>query len=127
MPQSVRIITTVTAAGATAGRADFTGSANRNITVWPGGVIGYSFTRYDATQTFWIDVMSNVMGSSQRIAGVSGVASTGSGVLPMWSITGTTTFNWIGIPTPVQAIMRGTSTGAGLTGVVVLTAALYSP
>jgi hypothetical protein len=120
------MIATLTAAGNTAGRANFTNAA-RNITVWPNGVLGYSFTRYDPTQTFWIDVISNVAGVSTRIAGVSGIATTGSGVMPMWSITGTTTFNWIGIPTPVQAIMAGTSTGAGLTGVAVVTCALYSP
>ena len=124
---SVRMIATVTAVGTTGGLANFSGSYNRNITCWPNGVIGYSFTRFDPAQAWSVTVYSNVMGSSQVIAGVVGVGSTAAGFMPITTIAGTTTVNFIGIPTPVQVVVKGSTAIAGLTGVVVVTAALYSP
>ena len=128
MPQKARIIGTVTATGATLSVSRFTTAEDKtHIPIWPYGVIGYSFTQYNATQTFWLDVRSNVMGSSQVISGLSGIIGLSAGIMPVRSAAGTTQFNWNGIPRPVDIVLQGTSTGAALTGSVVITCAVYSP
>jgi hypothetical protein len=128
MPQNKTIITTVTAAGATLSSTTIGSKAPVNL--WPHGIIGYSFTRYDATQTFWLNIYSTVAGVSFQIAGISGIASTASGILPPLRVNNTvgiTQFSWDSMPTPTHIYFRGTSTGAGLTGVAVVTCSLYSP
>ena len=124
---SVRMIATLAGVGVTAGRGNFAGSYNRNVVCWPAGVLGYSFTQFTGPQSFAINVYANVMGSSQVIAGVTGVITTASGFMTIAQMSGTTQWNFIGIPTPVQAILTGQSAAAGTTGVCVVTAALYSP
>lgn len=102
-----------------------------NTPVWERGYFGYSVTRV-GTQTFSIYVIRTHAGTQVPIAGLSGIGTTTSGVLPILNersigvAVGTTQNASIGIAIP-QQIVFGNSGIVGQTYSAVVTATLYTP
>lgn len=78
-------------------------------------VFGVSVTEYhDAGVSSWaVDVLSDVGGFNTIIAGVTGLGSTTSALIPISDPYGTTQHNFIGVPLPTSVNVIGSSTTAG--------------
>ena len=106
----------------------------RNSTqpVWPYGCFGISVSRFGAVN-FSCHILGDIGGVSIVIAGLTGIGSTLSQIIPILQqsaintqILGTTQQTFLGIPTP-RTIVFGNSGIVGGTYAAVVSAMLYSP
>lgn len=127
MPRNLRPTVTITGITQTTSGRTFSGMF-QNAVAYPSGIFGYSVTSYTTVNgSNWaIDLFTKVTGTTLKIAGVTGIGSTTSGIIPINLLAGTTTSNFIGIPLPDQINVIGSSTGVGSTFSVVVTGALYT-
>lgn len=95
-------------------------------------VMGVSVTRFDETdtQSWAIEVRSAIGGFNFQVAGVTGIGSTTSALMPIYTpqdTVGTTGTEWVGIPRPTTVDVVGSSTAVGTTFGCVITMHLYNP
>lgn len=122
--------TQVAVTGATSIRIDDRIYQTANCNIWDYGVFAVSVTQI-GTQNFNCYVVGDLAGVTVTIAGISGIATTTSTLMPVVShatlgvATGVTQFAIMGVPMP-RRIVFGNSATPGQTYSAVVSAMLWS-
>ena len=100
-----------------------------NDVMFVAGVMGVSVTRLDdpTTQSWAVEVRSNIGGLNQVIAGVTAIGTTTAVLIPILQGTTQSVSGHIGIPRPTTVDIVGSSTAVGLTFGCIVTMNLYNP